>query len=112
MRRVEPKIILPSSPEEQLEADFPTTPSSSLLPGARVLVKWTSDKNFYPANVQFRDGLGRYRVKYVNDGNIRDAPQPDLVPLSKLKPGDEVKMENKTSNIQYVYCFCLKFSNF
>lgn len=83
-KRVSLPVMVPElTAEEQLHADHPES-HTSLVGGARVLARWT-DKNFYPGHVISRDGLGRYKVKYI-DENVRDMPAPDVVPLAMLVP--------------------------
>lgn len=86
------------SKDEQLSVDHPETGYGSLLPGARVLAKWV-DKTFYPGHVVNRDGLGRYKVKFL-DGGIRDMPPPDVVPLAFVDVGRIVSSYQRYQHYQ------------
>ncbi len=86
-KRAAPEIVVPSlSADDQLRVDHADPPNAPLMPGARVFARWPDDKNFYPGHVVNRDGLGRYKVKYI-DEKVRDMPPPDVVPLAALVPG-------------------------
>ncbi|KAI6182753.1 hypothetical protein M3Y97_00414900 [Aphelenchoides bicaudatus] len=91
----EPKEL---SPEEQVKADFTEEPHPA---GTRLYALWGTD--FYPAFVlNERDGLGRYKVIYAEDGATRDIPLTGIITLSKLQVGSEVAINKEEGLLQPV----------
>ena len=61
--------------------------------GTRVFALWGHE--FYPAVVFDRDGLGRYKVVYTQDGENRDVPLTEIITLSALKVGNSVSVTSE-----------------
>jgi hypothetical protein len=75
------------SAEEQQQADFAHEPWPV---GTRVFSLWGHE--YYPAiiAIEGRDGVGRYKVIFTEDGQNRDVPANGLIPLSSLAVGNKV----------------------
>lgn len=73
------------SKEEQKDLDFCHEPFPT---GMRVYALW--GKELYPAIIVDRDGLGRYKVFFVEDSLHRDIPPTGIICLSWLKEGTEL----------------------
>ncbi|KJH49574.1 BRCA1 protein [Dictyocaulus viviparus] len=82
-----PHISLPEmSAENLLAVDHPHDEHAPYEPGARVYAMF--DGLFYPAIVVSRDGLGRFKVNFVEDNVIKDVPPAGVIPLRALS-GDK-----------------------
>ncbi|KAE9421300.1 hypothetical protein Angca_006533, partial [Angiostrongylus cantonensis] len=77
-----PRIQLPElSAEDLLAVDHPRDEHAPYEPGSRVYAIF--DGLFYPAIV-IRDGLGRFKVNFVEDDIIKDIPPSGVIPLRAL----------------------------
>ncbi|CAD5212308.1 unnamed protein product [Bursaphelenchus xylophilus] len=89
-KRAEPEITAPVVPkEDQKDIDFAHEPFPT---GMRVFALW--GRELYPAIVVDRDGLGRYKVFFVEDNLHRDIPPTGIVPLAWLKEGTSLTITN------------------
>uniref|UniRef100_A0A0K0DB13 BRCT domain-containing protein n=1 Tax=Angiostrongylus cantonensis TaxID=6313 RepID=A0A0K0DB13_ANGCA len=78
-----PRIQLPElSAEDLLAVDHPRDEHAPYEPGSRVYAIF--DGLFYPAIVISRDGLGRFKVNFVEDDIIKDIPPSGVIPLRAL----------------------------
>ncbi|KAK6727296.1 hypothetical protein RB195_005163 [Necator americanus] len=68
--------------EDLLAVDHPQDEHAAYEAGARVYAMF--DGLFYPAVVVSRDGLGRYKVSFVEDGVVKDVPPAGVIPLRAL----------------------------
>ncbi|CAD5207785.1 unnamed protein product [Bursaphelenchus okinawaensis] len=85
-QKQEPEITAPEvDKKDQKEIDFAHEPFPT---GMRVFALW--GRQLYPAIVVDRDGLGRYKVFFVEDSLHRDIPPTGIVPLAWLKEGTKV----------------------
>ncbi|KAI1728923.1 protein hsr-9 [Ditylenchus destructor] len=73
---------------EQLEVDHAFEEHQLLSAGARVLALW--EREYYPAYVCGREGLGRYFVHFVEDNLSRLLPPTGVIPLAALSAGQKV----------------------
>ncbi|KAK5983149.1 hypothetical protein GCK32_001354 [Trichostrongylus colubriformis] len=70
------------APAELLAVDYPQDEHAQYETGARVYAMF--DGLFYPAIVVSRDGLGRYKVHYIEDDLVKDVPPAGVIPLRAL----------------------------
>ncbi|WKX92776.1 hypothetical protein Q1695_010651 [Nippostrongylus brasiliensis] len=75
------------SPDELLAVDHPQDEHAAYEPGARVYAMF--DGLFYPAVVVSRDGLGRFKVHFIEDNLVKDVPPAGVIPLRALDEGKE-----------------------
>lgn len=94
-------INKPFTPEEQLKVDSNSLIADVYSNGTRVLGKWV-DKNFYPGVIVRYDNFGSYRVKFA-DGEFRDLSNNEIVPLFRIKPGDELMLCVSTRRGEYEF---------
>ncbi|KIH65567.1 BRCA1 protein [Ancylostoma duodenale] len=83
-----PHVEIPQlSAEDLLAVDHPQDEHAAYEAGARVYAMF--DGLFYPAVVVSRDGLGRYKVSFVEDGVVKDVPPAGVIPLRALDKDKE-----------------------
>ncbi|CAJ0593839.1 unnamed protein product [Cylicocyclus nassatus] len=83
-----PHIEVPQlSGEDLVAVDLPQDEHAACEAGARVYAMF--DGIFYPAIVVSRDGLGRYKVSFVEDGVVKDVPLAGVIPLRALDQDKE-----------------------
>ncbi|XGW20049.1 hypothetical protein V3C99_003700 [Haemonchus contortus] len=70
------------APAELLAVDYPQDEHAQYEAGARVYAMF--DGLFYPAIVVSRDGLGRYKVHFIEDDLVKDVPPAGVIPLRAL----------------------------
>ncbi|KAK6057010.1 hypothetical protein COOONC_05477 [Cooperia oncophora] len=70
------------APAELLAVDYPQDEHAQYEAGARVYAMF--DGLFYPAIVVSRDGLGRYKVHFLEDDLVKDVPPAGVIPLRAL----------------------------
>lgn len=69
-------------PDELLAVDHPHDEHAPYEAGARVYAMF--DGLFYPAIVVSRDGLGRFKVHFIEDNVVKDVPPAGVIPLRAL----------------------------
>ncbi|RCN39196.1 BRCA1 protein [Ancylostoma caninum] len=83
-----PHVEIPQlSAEDLLAVDHPQDEHAAYEAGARVYAMF--DGLFYPAVVVSRDGLGRYKVSFIEDGVVKDVPPAGVIPLRALDKDKE-----------------------
>uniref|UniRef100_A0A1I7XGT8 BRCT domain-containing protein n=1 Tax=Heterorhabditis bacteriophora TaxID=37862 RepID=A0A1I7XGT8_HETBA len=81
--------------ESQWAVDHPGDEHAPHENGARVYALF--DKVFYPAVVASRDGLGRFKVRFTEDGMVKDVPPAGVIPLRALIADKECLLTDSVS---------------